>query len=79
MTGSPAGVTYVTYMTHCFTFDDCVTMHEPVIPSLLCSDGIPRPGVVVAAAVVVASDGSTVGDDEPTRSGPTIEPWPGSA
>jgi len=49
------------------------------MPSLLCSESIPSPGVVDAAAVVVANEGSTVGDELPTRRPPTIEPWPGSA
>jgi hypothetical protein len=78
-TGSPVAVVYDTYMTHCFASDSCVTIHEPVTASLLCSDRTPTPKVVVAAAVVVASDGNTVGVDVPRSAAPTIDPCPGSA
>ena len=58
-----------------------MTTHEPVMPTSLCSESTPSPGVVVPAAVVVASEGNTdtVGVVEPSSSGPTIEPWPGRA
>ena len=49
------------------------------MPSLLCSESIPCPGVVDAAAVVVANEGNTVGDELPARRPPTIEPCPGNA
>src|ERR1700730_11430586 len=66
-------------MAHCFAFPEVFTTQEPVTLSLLCSESIPFPGVVEAAAVVVANEGNTVGDELPTRSPPTIEPCPGSA
>lgn len=49
------------------------------MPSLLCSESVPFPGVVEAAAVVVANEGNTVGDELPRRAPPTIEPCPGMA
>jgi len=49
------------------------------MPTLLYSEGTPRPTVVVAAAVVVANEGSTVLVVEPSSSPPTIDPCPGSA
>jgi hypothetical protein len=73
-TGEPVAVAYVMYMTHCFALDDCVTTQEPVMPSLLCSESVPSPMVVVAAAVVVASEGSTPLDALPARKPPTIGP-----
>jgi hypothetical protein len=78
-TGEPVAVVYETYMTHCFAFPDVFTTQEPVMLSLLCSERTPRPGVVVPAAVVVANDGNTVGDELPRSAPPTIEPCPGSA
>src|SRR5450631_3203482 len=66
-------------MAHCLAFPEVFTTQEPVTLSLLCSESIPCPGVVDAAAVVVANEGNTVRDELPARSPPTIEPCPGSA
>ncbi len=66
-------------MAHCFAFPEVFTTHEPVMLSLLCSESIPFPGVVDAAAVVVANEGNTVGDELPASRPPTIEPCPGKA
>jgi hypothetical protein len=66
-------------MSHTFAFDDCVTTHEPVIPNLLCSESIPRPGVVEAAAVVVVSEGSTMFEEVSSGDAGTIDPCPGNA
>jgi hypothetical protein len=66
-------------MLHCSAFDDCVTTHDPVTPNLLCSESIPSPGVVEAAAVVVASEGSTMLAEVSSGDAGTIDPCPGSA
>jgi hypothetical protein len=56
-----------------------VTTHEPVIPSLLCSESIPSPRVVEAAGVVLANDGNTMLEELPSNDAGTIDPCPGSA
>ena len=66
-------------MAHCFAFPEVFTTQEPVTLSLLCSESMPMPGVVEAAAVVVANEGNTVGDELPRSIPPTMEPWPGRA
>src|SRR5450631_1611830 len=66
-------------MAHCLAFPEVLTTQEPLTLSLLCSESIPFPGVVDAAAVVVANEGNTVGDELPRSAPPTIEPWPGRA